>query len=81
MVGGQLREAGFTACVPGRLTGVDRENPPSMGKTGQRCLLLGSGPDAFAFVCLVETDSLGRAWEVLITNDSRYDCEPDLDKK
>ena len=77
MVGGQLREAGFTACVPGKLTGVDRENPPSMGKTGQRCLLLGSGPDAFAFVCLVETDSLGRAREALITNDSRYDCDPD----
>ena len=77
MVGGQLREAGFTVCVPGKLTGVDQADPPSAGKTGQRCLLLGSGPEAFAFLCLVETDSLGRAREILITNDSRYDCEPD----
>ena len=77
MVGKQMREAGFTTCVPGKLTGVDRENPPPAGKTGQRCLLLGSGPDQFAFICLLETDSLGRAREILITNDSRYDCEPE----
>ena len=77
MVGVQMREAGFTACVPGKLTGVDRKNPPPAGKTGQRCLLLGSGPDQFAFICLLETDSLGRAREILITNDSRYDCEPE----
>lgn len=77
MVGVQMREAGFTACVPGKLTGVDQENPPPAGKTGQRCLLLGSGPDQFAFICLLETDSLGRVREILITNDSRYDCEPE----
>ena len=39
--------------------------------------MLFRSPEAFAFLCLVETDSLGRVREILITNDSRYDCEPD----
>lgn len=75
LVGGQLRQAGFTLCVPGKLTGAARQ--PAMGRTGQRCLLLGKAPDQFAFLCLVDTDSLGRVREILLTNDSRYDCEPD----
>ncbi len=75
VVGQQLKEAGFGTCVYGTLTGVEQELP---GKTGQSCLLLGDGPEQFAFLCLADTDSLGRVREIVITNDSRYDCEPVL---
>lgn len=75
VVGEQMREAGFSVCVPGVVSGA--EQSPPMGRVGKPCLLLGSGPEAFAFVCLADTDSLGRVREILITNDSRYDCEID----
>lgn len=79
-VGEQLQEAGLWQCMPGTITGVDRtgKNPPSCAP-GKRCLLLGDGlpGDRYAFLCLVDTDSLGRIREITITNDSRYDYEPD----
>ncbi|MDE7245351.1 MAG: hypothetical protein K2O18_15450 [Oscillospiraceae bacterium] len=76
LVSQQMKDAGFGTCVQGMLTGVEQADPPLPGKTGQPCLLLGDGPDRFAFLCLAGTDSLGRIREILITNDSRYDCEP-----
>lgn len=79
-VGERLQEAGLCQCVPGRVTGVDQtgETPPPC-RPGRRCLLLGDGERGgrYAFLCLVDTDSLGRIREITITNDSRLDCEPD----
>ena len=81
LVGERLWEARLWRCAPGTVTGVDRtgEAPPPY-RAGKRCLLLGDGlsGDRYAFLCLVETDSLGRIREVTITNDSRYDYEPDF---
>ena len=76
-VGEELCGAGLWCCMPGTITAAEGPLP---GGPGKRCLLLGDGGpgDRFAFLCLVETDSLGRAREVLITNDSRYDCQPDV---
>jgi len=77
IVGAQMREAGFTVCTLGVVAGVDHGDPPPFG-TGTRCLMLGSAPSQFAFLCFAALDSLNRIREIVITNDSRYDCEPDL---
>ena len=80
MVGEQLYEAGLWCCMPGTVTAVEEGEAPLPGGPGKRCLLLGDGQpgDRFAFLCLVETDSLGRVREIVITNDGRYDCESDF---
>ncbi len=41
---------------------------------GRKCLLLG-GEQGWAFLCLLELDSLGRVREVIITNDPKWDFE------
>ncbi len=78
-VGEQLWEAGFWCAVPGTITAVERTGEePLYWQSGKRCLLLGDGrPDSYAFLCLVDTDSLGRIREIAITNDGRLDFEPD----
>ena len=43
---------------------------------GRKCLLLG-GERGWAFLCLLELDSLGRVREAVITNDPQWDFEPD----
>ena len=80
-VGQQLREADLLQCKPGTVTGVDKGGEtPAPCLPGKRCLLLGDGlpGDHYAFLCLVDTDSLGRIREITITNDSRLDYEPDF---
>ncbi len=80
-VGQQLREADLLQCEPGTVTGVDEGGEtPAPCLPGKRCLLLGDGlpGDHYAFLCLVDTDSLGRIREITITNDSRLDYEPDF---
>ena len=80
-VGQQLREADLLQCKPGTVTGVDEGGEtPAPCLPGKRCLLLGDGlpGDHYAFLCLVDTDSLGRIREITITNDSRLDYEPDF---
>lgn len=62
-----LAAAGLDRCVPGRLTGP--------GDRGRRCLLLGNG-EGFAFLCLLEEDSLGRVREITVTNDPQMEFEP-----
>jgi len=74
VVSEQMREAGFDRCDWGRVTGVEGGDAPAA--VGRRCLLLG-GSRGYAFLCLVELDSLGRVREIVVTNDSRYDVEPD----
>ncbi len=64
----ELAEAALTVCRRGRLTGG--------GMRGKGCLLLGNG-EGFAFLCLLETDSLGRVREITITNDPQCEFEPD----
>lgn len=73
-----LADAGITNAAFGRITGVEQtgENPPTY-IPGKRCLLLGDKKGNFAFICYLQTDSLGRIKELVITNDSRYDVEPD----
>ncbi len=80
LVARQLGEAGLDHCMTGTVTAVERgEGEPPFGRTGQRCLLLGDGMpgDQYAFLLLLDLDSLGRVREIVITNDSRYDYEPD----
>ena len=60
MVGKQMREAGFTTCVPGKLTGVDRENPPPAGKTGQRCCWAAARTSLHSYACWRPTVWAGR---------------------
>ena len=48
----------------------------SEGSRGRRCLLLG-GDQGWAFLCLLDLDSLGRVREVSITNDPEWDFEVD----
>ena len=66
MVRSDLAEAGMTRCETGRLT--------SEGRRGQKCLLIGN-ESGFAFLCLLELDSLGRVKAVTVTNDPRLDFE------
>ena len=66
MVQRDLLEAGLRRCVPGVLTGE--------GARGRKCLLLGN-EEGFAFLCLLELDSLGRVKEVRITNDPGIEFE------
>ena len=47
----------------------------SEGSCGKRCLLLG-GEQGWAFLCLMELDSLYRVQEIVITNDPKWDFEP-----
>ena len=44
------------------------------GVKGRPCLLLG-GEEGFAFLCLVELDSLGRIREIVISNDPETEFE------
>ena len=64
-----LADAGLCACAAGRLT--------SEGNRGRRCLLLGDGEGNYAFLVLLELDSLGRVRALTITKDPRYDFEPE----
>ena len=64
-----MADAGLCACAAGRLT--------SEGNRGRRCLLLGDGEGNYAFLVLLELDSLGRVRALTITNDPRYDFEPE----
>lgn len=75
-VGTELRDADITDCDFGRITSVEQtgENIPSF-TPGQPCLLLKNSQGAYAFLCLMETDSVGRIRSIVITNDSRYDFE------
>lgn len=66
MVRRDLDGAGMTRVVPGHLT----------NEGGRRCLLLGN-EKGFAFLCLLEADSLGRLREIAVTRDPRYDFETD----
>lgn len=68
----QLRRAGITSCVPGRLTagGEGSGHAP-----GEACLLLG-GESGYAFLCLMDCDSVGCIRTLVITNDSRWEFEP-----
>lgn len=68
MVQRDLAAAGLDRCAPGVLT--------SEGVRGRKCLLLGNG-EGFAFLCLLELDSLGRVKEVWITNDPGVEFEMD----
>lgn len=71
-VGKDLREAGLCHGVPGRVTGGE-----GLSRPGQPCLLLGNGNEGeYAFLCLLDTDSLGRIRSLTITNDPRYEVEP-----
>lgn len=63
VVQGELAAAGLNHPAAGRLTGQER-----------RCLVLGNG-ESYAFLCLMELDSLGRVRELTITNDPQYDFE------
>lgn len=62
----EMTAAGMDLCVPGKLTGA--------GNRGRACLLLGGG-EGFAFVCMLELDSLGRVREVAIGNDPALEFE------
>ena len=62
-----LAEAGLCRCDAGTLT--------SEGNRGRRCLLLGDGKGNYAFLVLLELDSLGRVRELTITNNPQYDFE------
>ena len=78
-VGEQLFEAGLWSVTPGTITGVDHTGAePLYWQSGKRCLLIGDGrPDSYAFLCLVDVDSLGRVREIAVTNDGCLDFEPD----
>ena len=67
MVREDLAEAGLCRCDAGTLT--------SEGNRGRRCLLLGDGKGNYAFLVLLELDSLGRVRELTITNNPQYDFE------
>jgi len=61
-----LAGAGLTVCAQGTLTGK--------AARGRHCLLLGN-QEGFAFLCLLELDSLGRVREISITNDPKAEFE------
>ena len=61
--------------------GLDRVGQGTItsdGSRGRKCLLLG-GEQGWAFLCLLERDSLGRVREAVITNDPQWDFEPDAE--
>jgi len=66
MIRQDMPDAGLTRCVPGVLT--------SEGVRGRKCLLLGNGEN-FAFLCLLDLDSLGRVREITITNNPEWEFE------
>ena len=55
---------------------VGRGTVTSGGNRGRKCLLLGN-QQGWAFLCLLELDSLGRVKEIAITNDPEWDFEVD----
>ncbi len=69
-VGKDLREAGLNHGVLGRVTGGE-----GLSRPGQPCLLLGNEKGEYAFLCLLDVDSLGRIRSLTITNDARYEFE------
>lgn len=69
MVREDLAAAGLGRVGRGIVTGGDR----------RKCLLLG-GEQGWAFLCLLELDSLGRVREVTITNDPKWDFEIDASR-
>ena len=69
-VGKDLREAGLCHGVLGRVTGGE-----GLSRPGHPCLLLGNEKGEFAFICLLDVDSLGRIRSLTITNDVRYEFE------
>lgn len=79
-LGEQMWEAGLRFCVPGTVTAVERTGEePLFWQPGKACLLIGGAPEGgYAFLCLVDTDSLGRVREITITNDGRLEFEPGL---
>ena len=72
--------AGKWAVRYGRISSVEQigANPPACAP-GKRCLLLAPAdkPEQYAALCLVETDSLGRIRNLLLSRDPRYDFEPE----
>jgi len=58
------------------LNRVGRGTVTSEGSRGRKCLLLGS-EQGWAFLCLLELDSLGRVRDITITNDPKWDFEVD----
>lgn len=68
MVRQDLAAAGLNRCASGTLTGE--------GMRGRKCLLL-RNKEGFAFLGLLELDSLGRVKEVQITNDPATEFEVD----
>lgn len=69
-VAAQLKEAGLHYPAEGVLTAVESgEGLSPSWYPGKCCLLLGQETgEAYAFLCLVDTDSLGRVREITITN-------------
>ena len=66
-----LCDAGLNHGTLGRVTGGE-----GLARPGQRCLLLGNGNEGeYAFLCLLDVDSLGRIRSLNITNDARYEFE------
>lgn len=78
-VGERLFEAGLWSVTPGTVTNVAHTGEePLYWRSGKRCLLIGDGrPDSYAFLCLVDVDSLGRVREIAVTNNESLDFEPD----
>ena len=58
-----------------RAAGLDRVGR-GITSGGRRCLLLG-GEAGWAFLCLLELDSLGRVRKLAITNGPQWDFEPE----
>ena len=67
LVGRDLRQAGLHRARPGVVT--------SSGRRGRPCLLLGDGGEGFAFLCHMDTDSLGRVRELVIANGPDWEFE------
>jgi len=55
---------------------VGRGTVTSEGCRGRKCLLLGN-QQGWAFLCLLELDSLGRVRELTITNDPKWEFDSD----
>lgn len=66
----ELDGAGLRGCARGAVaSGSD-------ARRGQPCLLLGDGSGGYAFLCLLDVDSLGRIRTLTVTNDPAYEFEP-----